>query len=122
MAISDKVIFEGFQNDIPTLMNQSDLVVISSHSEGFSVVMVEAFFYAPLFLSTKVSGATEILEEAFLMEHADMQAKIEAIFKDYATYQAQFDALRFRIQPLLTLQNTVAQYRAYYETSLKEAP
>ena len=120
LGVSDKVIFEGFQSDIPSLMNQSDLIVISSHSEGFSVVMVEALFYAPLFLSTKVSGATEILEEAFLMEHTDMHAKIEAIFNEYATYQAQFDALRFRIQPSLTLHNSVAQYRAYYETSLKD--
>jgi len=120
LGVNDKVIFEGFQSDIPSLMNQSDLVVICSHSEGFSVVMVEALFYAPLLLSTKVSGATEILEEAFLMEHINMQEKIEHVFREYKTYQAQFDTLRLRIQPSLTLHNTVAQYRAYYETSLKE--
>lgn len=44
LNLNDKVIFEGFQSDIASHMNRSDLVVISSHSEGFSVVMIEALF------------------------------------------------------------------------------
>lgn len=120
LRITDKVIFEGFQNDIASLMNQSDLVVISSHSEGFSVVMVEALFYAPALISTKVSGATEILDETFLMEQSTIHQKIEDVFKDYKTYQTQFDTLKQNHQSLLTLQNIVLAYSTYYENALKE--
>lgn len=120
LNITDKVIFEGFQSDIASRMNQSDLIVISSYSEGFSVVMVEALFYAPALISTKVSGATEILDEIFLMEHSTMHQKIEDVFKNYKTYQTQFDTLKKKHQPSLILENIVLAYNTYYEKLLKE--
>lgn len=120
LNITDKVIFEGFQSDITSVMNQSDLIVISSHSEGFSVVMVEALFYAPMLISTKVSGATEILDEAFLMEQENIQQKIEDIFKNYKTYHTQFDTLKQKHHPSLILENIVLAYNTYYEKILKE--
>ena len=120
LNITDKVIFEGFQSDIASVMNQSDLIVISSHSEGFSVVMVEALFYAPMLISTKVSGATEILDETFLMEQESMQQKIEDIFKNYKAYHTQFDTLKQKHQPSLILKNIVLAYNTYYEKILKE--
>ena len=67
--LNGKAILLGFKENIPEIMNSSDLIVISSHSEGFSLTMVEALFYAPLLISTKVSGATEILDDAFLIEN-----------------------------------------------------
>lgn len=120
LNISDKVIFEGFQSDIPALMNQSDLVVISSHSEGFSVVMVEAIFYAPILISTRVSGTTEILNETFIMDQSTMHQKIEDIFNHYRIYQTQFDVLKQKYQPSLALQNIVLAYTSFYENALKE--
>lgn len=120
LNITDKVIFEGFQSNIASLMNQSDLIVISSHSEGFSVVMVEALFYAPMLISTKVSGATEILDETFLMEQSAMCQKIEDVFKNYKAYHTQFDTLKQKHQPSLILKNIVLTYNTYYENTLKE--
>lgn len=120
LNLGNNVIFEGFQSDISAQMNQSDLVVISSHSEGFSVVMVEALFYAPVLISTKVSGATEILDETFLMDQSAMQQKIEDIFKNYKAYQTKFETLKQTSQPLLTLQNIILSYFHYYTKSLKE--
>lgn len=120
LGMRDKVIFEGFQSDIASIMNQSDLVVISSHSEGFSVVMVEAIFYAPMLISTKVSGATEILDEILLMEQSGMCQKIEDIVSNYKTYQTHFDVLKYKHQPSLTLHNIILAYKTYYENILKE--
>lgn len=120
LEMIDKVIFEGFQTDIASIMNQSDLVVICSHSEGFSIVMVEALFYAPLLISTRVSGAIEILDEFFLIEHETMQQKIEDIFKEYETYQSQFDLLKLKYQNSLKLEKIVLQYKTYYDTMLKQ--
>lgn len=120
LNITDQVVFEGFQSDIAAHMNQSDLVVISSHSEGFSVVMVEALFYAPVLISTKVSGATEILDEIFLMDQSNMYQKIEDTFKNYKAYHLQFDTLKQKHQSLLMLQNIVLAYTTFYENALKE--
>lgn len=120
LGVGDKIIFEGFQSDIPTLMNQSDLVIISSHSEGFSIVLIEALFYAPLLLSTKVGVATEIMDEAFLMEHKHMSEKIETIFHNYKHYTTQFDNLCLRLQPLFLLTKSVTHYEDYYTNLLKK--
>lgn len=120
LNMCDQVIFEGFQSDIPTLMNHSDLVVISSHSEGFSIVLIEALFYAPLVLSTEVGIATEILTEAFLMEHKNMHEKIEAIFGNYKQYTTQFDCLRLQFQPSFIFTKSVTYYQDYYKHILKK--
>ena len=118
LGIQDKVIFEGFQTDIPLCMSQSDLIVINSHSEGFSLVLIEALFYAPLLISTKVGIAPEILDDLFLIEHATLQEKIEDIHIQYEYYKTAFDQLRLTHQPSFDLHTIVREYQAYYQTLL----
>jgi len=120
LNLTNKVVFEGFQSDIPSQMNKSDLVVISSHSEGFSVVMVESLFYAPLLISTKVSGAIEILDEIFLVTHDTLTKKIEEIYFNYVSYYEQFIRLKDRLQPKLRLEAIAQEYLDFYKRILKK--
>ena len=74
-------------------MKNSDMVVMSSHSEGFSIVMVEALFYANLFVSTKVSGSTEVLDERFLFDGFKIAGKLNDIYMNYTSYQENYKCL-----------------------------
>jgi glycosyltransferase involved in cell wall biosynthesis len=42
LGLGERVLFLGFQSDIPSLLNAIDIVVVPSRSEGFSLVLQEA--------------------------------------------------------------------------------
>lgn len=61
LGISDKVLFLGVRNDVPTLMQAMDVFVFPSHFEGLSVVLIEAQAAGlPIFTSTAVVSETNI--------------------------------------------------------------
>ncbi len=121
LHLSDKVKLLGFRKDIPEQMSQADIVVMSSHSEGFSLVMVESLFYANLFISTKVSGAKEILSEQFLIEGFDISSKLTEIYEGLDHYKKDFDIFRDSIKEKFLLETIAQDYIAYYQKILKES-
>lgn len=115
LALQEKVKLLGFRHDIPQMMQDADLVVMSSHSEGFSLVMVEALFYANLFITTRVSGAIEILDEMFFIDGFDIARKLQAIHEEYDRFHKGYMELAERIKGNFLLDNIVDQYLEYYE-------
>lgn len=62
LGLADKVIFTGFVEDIPSLLGEIDLLVISSLSEGLPFTAVEAMAAGVPVLATAVGGLKELLE------------------------------------------------------------
>ena len=119
LDLNEKINLLGFRNDIPQLMKNSDLVVASSHSEGFSVVMVESMFYADLFISTKVSGATEVLDDMFLIDDHDISSKLKDIYKNYKVYAEEFSKLKQKSSSKFLLEHVVNEHIRYYRSILR---
>lgn len=82
--------FLGFRKDIPNLMRQAALVVASSHSEGCPMAMIEAFFYANIFLSTPVGEAADLLPKELLCDHQDMANKLTDIHDNFQSFRQEF--------------------------------
>lgn len=120
MGISDNILFLGFRTDIPQLMSEANVVVMSSHSEGFSLVMVEALFYAKLFISTRVSGATEILEEKFLIDGFNIAAKLNEIYKNQHEFYRLFFHLKSQKKKDFELEDIAKKYIEYYQNTLRK--
>jgi glycosyltransferase involved in cell wall biosynthesis len=120
LNLEEKVKFLGFRDTIPQLMCSADVVVMSSHSEGFSLVMIESLFYANIFISTKVSGATEILDDKFLINDFHIADKLNEIHQDKEKYKQDFSQLRDRIKDQFLLENIAKEYVVYYQEILKE--
>jgi glycosyltransferase involved in cell wall biosynthesis len=70
----DRVCLMGHRDDIPEILKGVDLVVISSRREGFPYVMIEALHARKVVISSKVSGAMDILPEACLFEVNDPES------------------------------------------------
>jgi glycosyltransferase involved in cell wall biosynthesis len=62
LGLSDKVVFPGFRNDIPDILNALDIFVISSHHEGIPMIVLEAMALNLAVVSTAVGGIKEIIE------------------------------------------------------------
>jgi len=120
LRLEEKVKLLGFRDTVSQLMHSADAVVMSSHSEGFSLVMVESLFYANLFISTKVSGATEILDDEFLINDFRIADKLNEIYQNQEKYKKDFSQLRDKIKDQFLLDNIAQEYVAYYQEILKE--
>jgi len=115
LDLSDKVNLLGYREDIPSLITLADLVVITSHSEGFGRVVIETMFYGKLILSTRVGLSIEILPEELLIDNFEIAKKIDAIYHNRQYYDKLFTQLKkIRIKEFL-MENIIHKYIDLYE-------
>ncbi len=93
-GMEEKVHLAGFREDIPQLMKKAHLVVVSSHTEGFSKVLVEGLFYADVVVSTPVGVAREILPPILLTDQEGLAAKINEVHRDFSRFTQEFAKIR----------------------------
>ena len=94
LGIEEKVIFTGYRSDALDLLAQSDLLVITSHKEGFSYVMAEALLLQKPVISTDVADMSEILPEGYVLKKAkseDLKDKIVYVKKHYTDVLKNFE-------------------------------
>jgi len=117
-GVSDKVNLLGFRNDIPNLIATADVVVISSHSEGLSRILLESLFYGRMTISTKVSGSVEILPPQLLIYDFDIAPKISDIYNNYEKYFTIFAELKISRSKDFILTNIIQKYIDLYQRIL----
>ena len=114
LNIKDKVKFLGFRLDIPQLMQRSDVVVVCSHSEGFSLVLIEAMFYSKMAISRRVGIAAEIFPEVLLIEHFDIAHKIQEVHDDFEKHSRCFRDIKNQYCSKFLLENSAKEHIIYY--------
>lgn len=91
LKLGDKVVFHGYQNKeyINDLLLNSSLYVMTSHTESFGLVLIEAMSYGvPCISYTSAQGANEIINDGingYLIEDRnedEMIDKINLIIED----------------------------------------
>lgn len=119
--LEEQVIFLGYRNDIPNIIKQLDLIVLSSLWEGLPLVPIETFMQTKTIVATSVDGTPEIVENnkngilveaansveiknAILRIYSDNNFKILLEKNAYKTYKDKFD-----------ISNFVNNYRNYYK-------
>jgi len=119
-GLKDKVSLVGFKENVQDYLYSSDLQIISSLSEGFSLSMVEGIFYAPLLLSTKVSGCTEILSDELLYDIERLDSKIIDVFENYDRYKDHFKVLKDKHKEQLTIDMCAKEHEKVYHSIMKD--
>jgi len=61
LGITGSVVWAGFREDMPRVMNALDVFVLTSLSEGFGLVLIEAMSAGKPVLSTRVGATPEIV-------------------------------------------------------------
>lgn len=118
LDLSEKVNLLGYREDIPSLISLADLVVVSSHSEGFGRVVVETLFYGKLILSTRVGLSIEILPEELLIDGFEIAQKIDSIYFNREHYNKLFAQLKKTRTEEFVLTNIIQKYIDLYQRIL----
>ncbi len=116
----------GTRRDIPQLIQQSDLLVLSTLvQEGFGRVVVEAGAVGTPVLATKVGGVLDIIDdgkEGVLVSPGDVQAMAEAMYRMLNnTEQLKMfsENLRKKVEKQFTLELMVDKTLAVYKEASK---
>jgi glycosyltransferase involved in cell wall biosynthesis len=94
LELDGRIHFLGYRSNVYEYMNAADLLVISSHKEGFPYVMVEALQAKLPVVSTPVSGAIDILPSCALSDgHSpkSLSLCINFALKNLNEYNSRFD-------------------------------
>lgn len=77
-----RINFLGNVKDIPSLLEKSDILLLSSHSEGLPTVILEGMAGGLSIISTDVGGARELVtNNGLLVQEGDEQGFVDAMDK-----------------------------------------
>ncbi len=120
IARSEQIVFTGFREDIPDLMDAMDVFALASLSEGFPNVLLEAMAMAKPVVATDVGGIPELISsgnDGVLVHPKDgkaMAAAILQLLRDPQTASRLGETARNKIASNFTIQKMVDQYENFY--------
>ena len=80
LTLDNRISFLGVRSDIPNILEQSDILVLSSHWEGLSLSSIEGMASGRPFIASDVDGLREMVGGAgILFPHGDSKALAEKI-------------------------------------------
>ena len=116
LDIDKKVDFLGYRSDIPELMRQSDVIVVCSQSEGFSMVILEGLFYGEILVSRNVGIASQLLPDMFLIKKYEIATKLEEVFRTPELFKAAFATLRKSQGTQYLIKRTADEHIGFYQS------
>jgi glycosyltransferase involved in cell wall biosynthesis len=122
LGLRDRVDFLGERADVPALLAQADLFVLSSLQEGLSLTLLEAMAAGLAVVATDVGGNREVVvpgETGLLVPSRSPDRLAEAILacvRDPAATREMGRRGRSRVEREFGLDATVQQYENLYES------
>lgn len=91
LNLSERIIFLGIRTDIPQLLRNTDIVVLSSHWEGFGLAIVEGMATNLPVIASDVPGLRDIVNGAGLLfpvgDEKILAEKINSLISDKDFYE-----------------------------------
>ncbi len=122
LGLSQNVVFTGFREDIPRIMNLLDITVLPSttHLEGLSRVIIEAMASAKPMIATNSGGNPEAVEDGttgILVPPEDSGSLAESILdliRDETKRNRMGEAGRKRAEKLFSIEKNISRIEKLY--------
>ncbi len=125
LGITDRVRLIGFRDDVPRVLAGSDIFVLPTPSEGFSVAILEAMAAGLPVVTTPIGGNPELVipgvtgELVALDDTRGWTDTLRALVKDPATRRRLGTAGRSRVRLDFTVDKMVRRYADFYAELLR---
>ncbi len=123
-GVAESFIFTGYRDDVPRLINALDVFVLSTHSEGLPLVILEAMARGKPVVATAVDGIPEVVQDAksgLLFPHEDhetLASHIAGLLKDRAWGRRLGEAGRHLVRSAFSSTQFAESMNAVYESLL----
>jgi glycosyltransferase involved in cell wall biosynthesis len=124
LGIQDRFHFLGFRKDIPELLNELDIFVLASVSEGFPLVALEAMAASRPIVATRSGGPQEIVDDGsngLLVQPGDAGAlaeKICELLQDPTRARRLAQLARVRVGAAFSIEKMISSYEDLYDRLL----
>ena len=121
LNLGGRFLFLGFRNDIPEILSDLDVFVLSSTSEGFPLVVLEAMAAGKPVVVTRCGGPEEVVEDGrdgFLVPPTNpekLAARIIDLLSNPGLAATLGQRARDKVARQFSLERMVRQYEALYE-------
>ena len=120
LSLNERVHFLGMRNDVPEILQASDVVVMSSHYEGLSLSSIEGMASGKPFIASDVDGLHEITTGAGILfpegDEKILAKEIQLLINDREYYENTVKKCQERASHY-SIENTAEKYINIY-TSL----
>lgn len=121
--LEERVVLLGIRSDIPSLLKSVDVVVQSSHWEGFGLAAVEGMAAGKPVIASDVEGLAQVVEGAGILFPLGDNKKLADIIKQLIedqTYYQQVAARCWERAQMFDIQKMVDAYNEVYEGLVKQ--
>jgi glycosyltransferase involved in cell wall biosynthesis len=122
--VTDQFTFTDFRRDVQRLIHGMDIVVLSTHNEGFPLVLLEAMACAKPVVATAVDGIPELVthdDTGLLFPHADdelLASQLLALSRDRDRAARLGKRAQFFVETHFTREQFTRGIVGLYETVL----
>lgn len=122
LNLQKRVYFLGVRTDVPSLLQKSDVVVVSSHWEGFGLAAVEGMAACKPVFASDIEGLREVVDGAGILfghgNERDLAEKVESIMSNMPYYREVAEKCRQRAKDF-DISKMVAGYMKTYQDLLQ---
>lgn len=127
LSLGERFVFAGFRADVPQVLSELDVFVLSSTSEGMPLAVLEAMAAKKAIVSTRCGGIPEVLDDGLcglLVPPSDPNALARGIgelLSDRAKAVQMGLKAQSKVQEEFTLDGMIEKYEALYLSRLRAA-
>lgn len=122
LDLADRVRLLGWRDDVPALVAGANMMVFSSHREGFPYAMVEALHAGTPIISTRVGALAELLPPQCVCDPGDAQALHTALargLREPRTLRDLFAPIVDSARTELTLEHMAQRTNEVYAATIR---
>ena len=124
LGIGTHIMFTGFltREEVERALSLADIVVMPSVSEPFGIVALEAMYFECVLILSKQSGASEVIENAYIVDFWDVDKMVDIIV-DLINNPAKLKELQKKAKAeaeKFTWDEPARKVKTLYEKVLKE--
>jgi len=126
LSLQDHFLLLGFRQDVPAILGDLDVFVLSSVSEGFSLATVEAMAAGIPVIATRSGGPQEIIDDGstgILVPPADVDSLAGQICELLANPKRAHQMAasgRAKAASAFSIEKMISEYEAVYDSLLNE--
>jgi glycosyltransferase involved in cell wall biosynthesis len=123
-GLASRIVWAGFQRDVPAVCFASDVVMLTSDNEGTPVSLIEAQAAGVPVVSTRVGGAATVVGDrpgalVAVDDDAGLAAAVQALLDDLVTARQAARGAAQRVVAGFSLEGLVSSLDALYRRELQ---